>query len=170
MAWISSTERAGLEGGCGWRDTAVMKNRSVPTALLLPHVVYRNMTEACEWLTRVFGFAEYYRHGQPVSGIMVHLGEAYIMLSTPREGRSESPTKLGSGTQMLTIVVEDVEAHYARTKREGGTIWEELHETVYGEKQYGATDLAGHCWLFSQHVQDVDPSSWGARIVSGKFK
>jgi uncharacterized glyoxalase superfamily protein PhnB len=149
-------------------DTTAMKNRSVPTATLLPHVVYRNVTEACAWLTRVFGFAEYYRHGQPVSGIMMYLGDACIMLSTPREGRSESPAKLGSGTQMLTILVEDVEAHYARTKREGGAIWEELHETVYGEKQYGATDLAGHRWLFSQHVRDVDPVSWGATVVSRK--
>jgi uncharacterized glyoxalase superfamily protein PhnB len=54
-----------------------------------------------------------------------------------REGRSESPAKLGYGTQMLTIMVADVEAHYAKTKREGGTIWEEFHETIYGEKQYG---------------------------------
>jgi len=71
--------------------------------------------------------------------------------------------------QMLTIMVADVEAHYAKTKREGGTIWEELHETIYGEKQYGATDLEGHRWLFSQHAQDVSPESWGATVVSRKF-
>ena len=88
------------------------------------------LEEACEWLTRVFGFAEYYRHGQPASGIQMHLGEAHIMLSTPRQGRSESPAKLGYGTQMLTIIVPDVEAHYATTKRGRGTIWEELHETT----------------------------------------
>jgi uncharacterized glyoxalase superfamily protein PhnB len=143
-----------------------MNNRSVPTAIMLPHLVYRNVADAFEWLTRVFGFAEYYRHGQPVSGIQMHLGEAYIMLTGPREGRSESPAELGYGTQMLTIVVPDVEAHYARTKRGGGTIWGELHETIYGEKQYGATDIEGHRWLFSQHVRDVDPESWGAAVVA----
>lgn len=154
-----------LNVGANSQDTSVMNNRSVPTATILPHLVYRNVIEACNWLARVFGFAEYYRHGQPVSGIQMHLGDAYIMLTTPREGRSESPAKLGSGTQMLTVLVPDVEAHYARTKREGGVIWEQLHETIYGEKQYGVTDLEGHRWLFSQHARDVDPRSWGATMV-----
>lgn len=143
-----------------------MNNRSVPTTAMLPHLVYRNVADACDWLTRVFGFSEYYRHGQPVSGILMYLGDAYIMLAGPREGRSESPAKVGYGTQMLTIIVADVEAHYAKTKREGGTIWEELHETIYGERQYGATDLEGHRWLFSQHARDVNPESWGATVAS----
>jgi hypothetical protein len=99
----------------------------------------------------------------------MYLGDAYIMLTGPREGRSESPAKLGYGTQMLTIIVASVEAHYAKTKREGGTIWEELHETIYGERQYGATDLEGHRWLFSQHARDVDPESWGATVASPNF-
>ncbi len=67
---------------------------------------------------------------------------------------------------MLTIMVPDVDAHYRRTKREGGTVWEDLNETVYGERQYGAEDLDGHRWLFSQHARDVDPESWGATIAS----
>lgn len=146
-----------------------MKNRSVPAAIMLPHLVYRNLVESCEWLSRVFGFSEYYRHGEPVSGILIYLGDAYVMLTGPREGRSESPAKLGSGTQMLTIIVADVEAHYIKTKREGGTIWEELHETIYGERQYGTTDLEGHRWLFSQHARDVAPESWGAKVVSPQF-
>jgi hypothetical protein len=65
------------------QDTTAMNNRSVPTAIMLPHLVYRNVAEACEWLTRVFGFAEYYRHGQPVSGIQMYFGDAYIMLTGP---------------------------------------------------------------------------------------
>jgi uncharacterized glyoxalase superfamily protein PhnB len=147
-------------------DTVAMNNRSVPTTTMLPHLVYRNVADACEWLTRVFGFSEYYRRGQPVSGIQMRLGDAYIMLTGPREGRSESPAKLGYGTQMLTIIVPDVEAHYAKTKREGATIWEELHETIYGERQYGVTDLEGHRWLFAQHARDVSPDSWGATLAS----
>jgi len=67
-------------------------------------------------------------------------------------------------------VVVDVEAHYTKTKREGGTIWEELHETIYGERQYGVTDLEGHRWSFSQHARDVNPESWGATVVSRNFE
>jgi hypothetical protein len=48
---------------------------------------------------------------------------------------------------------------YRKTKEEGTTIWEELHETVYGERQYGVADLDGHRWLFSQ-----PPETWTQRI------
>jgi uncharacterized glyoxalase superfamily protein PhnB len=145
-----------------------MDNRSVPTATLLPHLVYRNLPEACDWLTRVFGFTEHYRHGQPVSGIQMYLGEAYIMLTGPRD-ETESPAKTGYGTQMLTVIVPDVDAHYTRTKREGATVWEELHQTIYGERQYGVRDLEGHRWLFSEHARDVSPKAWGATILSPRI-
>jgi uncharacterized glyoxalase superfamily protein PhnB len=148
------------------KDTINRNNRSLPTSTILPHLVYRDVTDACDWITRVFGFTEYYRYGQPVSGIQMYLGDAHIMLTGPRKGATETPAKLGYGTQMLTIIVPDVEAHYARTKREGATVWEELHETVYRKRQYGVADLDGHRWLFSQHARDLDPASWGATVVS----
>ncbi len=145
-----------------------MNNRSVPTATLLPHLVYRNVPEACEWLTRVFGFTEHYRYGDPVSGIQMYLGGAYIMLTGPRD-RTQSPAKLGYGTQMLTIMVPEVDAHCRKAKQEGAKVWEELHETIYGERQYGVDDLDGHRWLFSQHARDVSPDAWGATIVSPRL-
>jgi uncharacterized glyoxalase superfamily protein PhnB len=141
-----------------------MKNRSVPSMSVVPHLVYRSVSDACDWLTRVFGFTEHFRYGDPVSGIQLYLGEAVVMLSGPREGR-ESPTTVGQNTQMLTIIVPDVEAHYKTAKREGAQIWEELHVTEYGEHQYGTVDLDGHRWLFAQHARDVSPDEWGATLV-----
>jgi len=43
---------------------------------------------------------------------------------------------------------------------------EPLHETAYGELQYGVEDLAGHHWLFSRHARDVSPDAWGATLAS----
>jgi uncharacterized glyoxalase superfamily protein PhnB len=146
-----------------------MNNRSVPTAIMLPHLVYRDVSKACDWLTRVFGFTEHYRHGDPVNGIQMYLGDAYIMLSRPRERTRQSPAELGYGTQMLTIIVSDVDAHHQKAKREGAKIWEDLHETIYGERQYGVEDLDGHQWLFSQHAHDVSPDAWGASIASPRL-
>jgi uncharacterized glyoxalase superfamily protein PhnB len=60
-----------------------------------------------------------------------------------------------------------VDAHFEWAQREGATIVEELHETIYGELQYGAEDLDGHRWLFSRHACDVSPAEWGATIASG---
>jgi uncharacterized glyoxalase superfamily protein PhnB len=75
-----------------------------------------------------------------------------------------TPTELGYRTQTLTVFVDDVDAHYARAKAAGAKIIEELHETIYGERQYGAMDLDGHHWLFSQHARDLSPDEWGAVI------
>ena len=66
---------------------------------------------------------------------------------------------------MLTVFVDDVEEHFRRTKDAGVAIFEELHETVYGEMQYGAEDLDGHRWLFSRHAKDVRPEDWGATVA-----
>ena len=140
-----------------------MNNRSVPAATLLPHLVYRDLQRACNWLEEALGFREHFRYGEPLSGVQMYLGDAYIMLTGPRPG-IDSPAQLGYGTQTLTVIVADVDAHFRRAKRGGARVWEELHETVYGEKQYGVEDVEGHRWLFSEHARDVDPRDWGATI------
>ena len=75
-----------------------------------------------------------------------------------------TPSKLGYGTQSLTIFVGDVDSHFAKTKAEGVRIVEDLHETIYGEQQYGVEDLAGHHWLISQHARNRNPEEWGATV------
>jgi uncharacterized glyoxalase superfamily protein PhnB len=137
----------------------VIENRSVPTSSLLPHVVYRNLADAVDWLRKTFGFVEYYRYGEPISGAMMRSGSAYMMLKAARDERQPQ-------TSLLTIFVDDVDAHYAKAKSAGARIFEDLNETCYGEKQYGVEDLEGHHWLFSQHARDLDPSEWGAVVTN----
>ena len=139
-------------------------NRSVPVDTVLPHIMYRNVADAVAWLTSVFGFTEHYRYGEPVTGAQMYAGKACIMIKSARD--NATPLQLGYGTQSLTIFVEDVDAHFARTKSAGAKIVEELQETVYGERQYGVEDLDGHHWLFSQHARDLSPDEWGATIAS----
>jgi uncharacterized glyoxalase superfamily protein PhnB len=142
----------------------MLTNRSVPVDTLLPHVTYKHLAEAMEWLTRTFGMVEHYRYGDPVSGAQVRLGKAYIMVRAAR-GDYRSPADLGFGNQSLTIFIEDVERHFEHSKAAGANIVEDLHETEYGELQYGVQDLEGHHWLFSRHARDVSPEAWGATIV-----
>jgi uncharacterized glyoxalase superfamily protein PhnB len=142
----------------------MIRNRSVPTDIMLAHITYQNVADAIAWLTKTFGFTEHYRYGEPVSGAQMHLGEAWIMLRSARPGEA-SPMQVGHSTQSLTVFVEDVDGHYERTKSSGAKIVEELHETGYGERQYGVVDLEGHHWLFSRHARDVSPAEWGATIA-----
>jgi uncharacterized glyoxalase superfamily protein PhnB len=143
----------------------VISNRSVPTEILLPHIVYQDVGKAIAWLTNAFGFSEHYRYGEPgePNGAQMYLGNAWIMLRGPRQGEA-SPAELGHGTQSLTVFVEDVDAHFEKAKAAGAKIVEELNETAYGERQYGAEDLDSHHWLFSRHARNVSPEEWGATI------
>lgn len=144
----------------------MISNRSVPTDSLLPHVVYQDVAEAIVWLGNAFGFSELYHYGAPdglVSGAQMHLGNAIIMLTRARAGTA-IPVQVGGWTQSLTVFVEDVDGHFDKAQSAGVKIVEPLHETVYGERQYGAEDLAGHHWLFSRHARDVSPDEWGATI------
>jgi uncharacterized glyoxalase superfamily protein PhnB len=144
----------------------MITNRSVPTDTVLPHLTYRDVAAAIAWLTETFGFSEHYCYGEPggpISGAQMHLGNAWIMLNRAHPGDA-SPTQLGYGTQSLTVFVEDVDGHYRRAKAAGAQIVEELHETCYGERQYGVEDLDGHHWLFSRHARDLSPGEWGATV------
>jgi uncharacterized glyoxalase superfamily protein PhnB len=143
----------------------MLSNRSVPVDSLLPHLCYKDLPAAIAWLAGTFGFVEHYHYGEPAQGAQMHLGNAWIMLNGPRSSR-QSPADLGSITQSLTVFVEDVDAHYARTRAAGATIVEDLNETAYGERQYGALDLEGHHWLFSRHARDVSPTEWGASVIN----
>src|SRR5579864_758657 len=142
----------------------MLKNRSVPADIILPHIEYQNLPAAIVWLTRVFGFTEHYRYGGP-SGAQLFLGRAFIMVRQAPSGQA-SPAKLGYRTQSLTIFVEDVDGLYRRVKESGAKVVEELHETEYGERQFGVEDLDGHHWLFALHARDVSPEDWGAKITT----
>jgi len=144
-----------------------LKNRSVPTDYILPHVYYENMNDALTWLIEIFGFAEHFRFELPdgqLHGVMMHHGDAWIMLKN--SGRTlTSPAKLGVATQSLMVFVEDVDEHYRRVKSSGARIVEELFDTEYGERQYSVQDQEGHIWMFSKHIRDVSPDSWGAKLA-----
>jgi uncharacterized glyoxalase superfamily protein PhnB len=137
----------------------VIDNRSVPTNVLLPHIAYRDLAGAVKWLSKVFGFEEYYRYGNPESpaGVMIRRECACIMLKAVPAN--------AAATSVLTVFVEDVDSHYEKAKSAGAKIVEELNQTCYGERQYAAEDLEGHRWLFSQHARDVDPTEWGAAVA-----
>lgn len=143
-----------------------MQNRSVPVDRLLPHLVYEDVSAAVDWLSRAFGFVEHFRYGDPKrpDGAQMHHGDAWIMLATVRPGAA-TPHQLGGRTQSLTVFVDPVAAHFLHSTQAGVTIVEPLHETVYGDLQYAAEDLAGHLWIFSEHARDLSPEDWGATVA-----
>lgn len=153
----------------GQNHPTAMKNRSVPVDTVLPHVSYRDLPSAIDWLVKHFGFAEQYHYTDSstgkISGAQLRLSNAYVMAHPAKVAKASTPAELGYNLQSLTIFFDDVDAHYRKVKSTGIRLVEQLHETVYGELQYAAQDLEGHLWIFSQHAKDLSPDQWGAKIT-----
>jgi uncharacterized glyoxalase superfamily protein PhnB len=146
-----------------------MKNPPKGWPRLSAMVVYQDAVAAIDWLGRAFGF-EVRLKVEGDDGKIVHAelvyGEALVMPAQEGTGDkgyapgTRSPKSLdGKFTQALLIHVEDVEAHCARARAAGAKIFFEPKVSDYGEdywadKNYGAIDLEGHHWWFSERVRD----------------
>jgi uncharacterized glyoxalase superfamily protein PhnB len=138
-------------------------NRSIPSATVIPVLVYPDVRAAVEWLTTVFGFAERVRIGEDHrSQMRIGADGAVIIADTHGE---RTPPQPGVETHLLKVRVEDVRAQYERVKSHGATIVADLAELPYGELQFTVDDLAGHRWEFSETVRDVAPEEWGGMVV-----
>ena len=146
----------------------MITNRSAPAPSIMPVLVYRNVADAIDWLSKAFGLQEYYRHTERdgfVSNAQMRHGDAWILLGGSRkEYQARHPERRAA--QSVMIFVEDAEAHYRRAKAAGVTILVELVDTRFGERQYKAEDPEGHQWWFSQHLADVAPDAWGATVAT----
>jgi len=142
-------------------------NRSKPGGAIVPSLIYRDLGAAIEWLCDVFGFTERLRVTGPdgrVGHAQLNVGSGGILLGEARTagGLEFRPPRAEETSIALTVHVENVDAHYARAKERGARDLSEPATYPYGERQYGARDLEGHRWAFSQSVADAKPEDWGA--------
>ena len=116
------------------------------TALL----VYDDLAAAHEYLVRVFGLTagelERNADGTVVHG-EVRAGDQVIWLH-PAGKEYRSPRTLGGVSGMTVVVVDDADAHYARSVAAGAFILTEPVDRGYGVREYGARDLEGQLWYF----------------------
>jgi hypothetical protein len=56
----------------------MMPNRSMLADRLLPHIAYRNLAEAIDWLRKTFGSFDHCPYDDSLSGVRVHPGNAWI--------------------------------------------------------------------------------------------
>ena len=82
-----------------------------------------------------------------------------------REQPEEGPHSRGERYRSHSIMVrvEDVDAHYKRSRQHGARIIRQPADLPYGERQYTVEDLAGHVWTFSESIADVAPEDWGGK-------
>jgi uncharacterized glyoxalase superfamily protein PhnB len=142
---------------------AVKRNRSCPSAQVVPVLVYPDVRSAVVWLEQAFGFAERVRIGEDHRS-QISVGEGAVIVADVRGERR--PPRAGEETHRVMVRVEDVRAHCEHARASGARILMEPTDFEYGERQYEAEDLAGHRWTFSETLADVAPEEWGGESVA----
>jgi uncharacterized glyoxalase superfamily protein PhnB len=140
----------------------VKPNRSIPSPVVIPVLIYPDVREAVRWLSEAFGFEERLRIGENHRSQLKVDDGAVIVADVRREQR---PPRPGEVTHSVLVRVEDARAHCERARSRGAQIIMEPTDFEYGERQYAAEDPAGHRWTFSETLEDVDPATWGGTLV-----
>ncbi len=132
-------------------------------------IYYDNAAKAIEWLCHAFGF-EVRLKVEGEAGRIEHseltFGEALVMVaqSGGRPNRpllppGASPLSIGgANTQNVMLFVDNVDEHCAHARKAGARIVDEPTVHDYGEdywadRSYGALDLEGHMWWFTQRIR-----------------
>ena len=137
------------------------KNRSLPSYVIIPVLIYPDVRAAVAWLTAAFGFVERLRIGENHRSQLC-FGDSSVIVGDMSGDRKPPPA--GEVTHSIIVRVEDVNAHFLRAKAHGARIVVEPRNFIYGERQYTVEDLAGHQWTFSETLEDVDPALWGGEL------
>ena len=148
----TDTELLDLLAGLGDEPVAVRR---------LTLLVYRDLEAMQRFLVEVFGFAAGPLHRNPTGSTVVH-AEVYVgdgviwMHQESPHHRLASPATSGTASHCMAIDVDDVEAHYARTKAAGAEIAHEPTDMPYGVREYSVRDPEGGLWSFMQPIEQEE--------------
>ena len=148
----------------------MIQNRSIPSATVIPVLIYEDVPEAVEWLCDSFGFQVRLRIGD--HRVQLTIGDGAVVVAERRVTNAVEasdrvilrPPRRGEVSHTVMVRVDDVNAHYERARQSGARILDRPTDYPYGERQYSAEDLEGHRWTFTQSIADVAPEDWGGTL------
>jgi MerR family transcriptional regulator, thiopeptide resistance regulator len=120
---------------------------------VVPILVYEDIEAGHDYLISTFGFTSGGLHRSD-DGTVVHgevrMGDGVVWLhQVTVESELTSPRGATATHGGLSVIVPDVDAHFARSKAAGARIEREPTDQDYGLREYGARDLENHRWWFS---------------------
>lgn len=136
-------------------------NRSIPDAALIPVRSYPDIDAAVTWLREVLGGRERLRI--PGHRVQLTVGNGAVVVA--EWDPVATPATGGRPPAVLMVRVADVDAAFARAMALGFAPLGEPTDHHYGERQASVRDPAGHAWMLTQTIADVDPASWGGELV-----
>ena len=125
-------------------------------------LIYPDVREAVDWLCRVFGFSERLQIGDSHRS-QLQIGNAGAVIVGDVRGNHKPPQDEIISHQII-VRIESLKDHYAQAYSLGARILSEPTDFPYGERKYEAEDLAGHYWIFTETIKDVDPQEWGGLL------
>lgn len=137
-------------------------NRSIPTATVIPVLVYWDVNAAVEFLGRAFGFRARVLIGPNHRAQLTVGEEGAVIVADTTNGRA---APAGEASCSVMVRVDDARAHCEVARAAGATILMAPTDMPFGERQYTATDIAGHVWTFSETIDDIAPEMWGGVTV-----
>jgi uncharacterized glyoxalase superfamily protein PhnB len=142
----------------------VKRNRSIPSASVIPVLVVADVRAAVAFLETAFGFSERVQIGEDHRS-QLSFGDGALIVGDVRHERR--PPRPGEQTHSVVVRVDDARAHCERAREHGAKILMEPTDFEYGERQYEAEDPFGHRWTFSETLRDVEPEEWGGTTRNG---
>lgn len=127
------------------------RNRSMPSAVIIPELPYPDVRKAVEWLCQAFGFTERLQIANHRA--QLSFGEGSLVVTERNAGADPSFS--------VMVRIDDIDRHYERAKEAGARMVSPPADFPYGERQYTVKDIGGHRWTFSATIADVDPKTWG---------
>ena len=132
-----------------------MPANAVNPGTMIPTLRYADAPAAIEWLCTAFGFERHLvvpGEAGTIAHAQLKLGGGMVMVGSARDDElSRSPEQAGGVTQAPYIVVEEIDAHYARARAAGAEITMEIADQDHGGRLYSARDPEGHLWHFGSY-------------------
>ena len=123
---------------------------------IISYLYYSDVASVQKFLSRAFGFRKHGPTNRDARGMIKHsamkLGKDLVMMGCPGP-EYRNPRQLGQPTQCLFVSVADVDAHFTRAKKAGAKIIQEIGDTPFGQRRYGAEDPEGHQWFFGTQIR-----------------
>ena len=134
-------------------------NRSMPSSVIIPVLLYPDVREAVDWLCQAFGFVERLRIAEHRAQLT--FGEGTVIIAQRSGTADEPPSSPTTPSHSIMVRIANAASHFQRASQHGAEIVSPPADYPYGERQYTVRDPGGHLWTFSQTIEDVDPGSWG---------
>jgi uncharacterized glyoxalase superfamily protein PhnB len=144
--------------GHGWHFMKPLEDaaagKATPERLEL-RLVYADELAALEFLNAAFGFREVARLDFPDGSIMAWLafGDSVVMIGRADAAhRHYSPKETGRPTAMVSLQVDEIDAHYMRAVTHGARIVIDIEDTPWRFRRYEAVDPEGNRWHVMQEL------------------